>query len=596
MGRSIPRQILDEIRNAADIVDIVSDVVMLKKAGKNYVGLCPFHAEKTPSFSVSPDKQMYYCFGCGAGGNAIGFLMAHEGVSFPEAARLLARRCGIEIPDETLSEEEMRAIREKERLLDINRRAAAFYREVLRRRPDGEAARDYLNRRGMTEEMLDRFSIGYAPEGWDFLLKHFGRKGIDSEILEKAGLIVPRKSGAGHYDRFRGRVMLPIENLMGQIIGFGGRVLNDDLPKYLNSPETPLFDKKRCLYGIKAARQECRRTNRAFLVEGYFDVISLHGRGITNAMATLGTALSEAHVRLIRGHARDVVLVFDSDAAGVQAALRSVGVFQKEQMDARIMILPEGHDPDTYVREHGRDAFEKAADNAMEMMAFLMECMIRKHGDSVSGKLRTVNEMIPSLNNIEDAMARSLYIRKLAERLQVPHETVMAKVRDRTGPRPNGYRRQPVRNPAEAGGTKYRLEAKLIAMMLQMPEMNEEIASRQLLNRFENETLKSIGTKLLECRREAGTNASGLLDHLLENERRIAAHLAMKKEKWDPEGCYRLLSQYESGKSGADTLLRRIEQARQNNDHDLLMKLLAEKQRSARLKALDHLNAQGGKA
>lgn len=597
MAKNIPQQVLADIRNATDIVDIVSDAVMLKKAGKNYVGLCPFHAEKTPSFSVSPEKQIYYCFGCGAGGNAFSFVMAHEGMSFPEAARSLARRYGIDIPDEALSEAELRAIREKERLMDIVRQAAELFRRTLREHPVAGAARDYLRNRGATEEMMSRFSVGYAPDGWDFLLNHFLQRRVDADILEAAGLVVPRKSGSGHYDRFRNRIMLPIDNLQGQIVGFGGRVMNDDLPKYLNSPETPLFDKKRCLYGISAARRECRRTNRAFLVEGYFDVIALHQCGITNAMATLGTALSESHVRILRGCAENVVLVYDSDAAGIQAALRSVGVFQKERVDAKILILPEGHDPDTYVRARGGDAFLAAAEGAMDMMEFLMESLIRKNGDSVTGKLRTVAEIVPFLDNLADGMAQSLYVGQLAERLQVPPDTVLEKVR-REGRRSDAKPRPECVQPRHGpDGARYRIEAKLVAMMLQVPEMKREIETRRLLDRFEDQTLKSIGSKLLDDRRyETGASVSELLDRLLDSERHIAARLVMNKEKWDLDGCHRLLSQYESGGSRGDALLQRIEQARQADDRDLLMRLLAEKQRSARLKALDNLNAQGGEA
>ncbi|UCF95264.1 MAG: DNA primase, partial [Desulfobacterales bacterium] len=316
MASFIPEDKIAEIRNAVDIVDIVSEVVLLKKAGRNFLGLCPFHAEKTPSFSVSPDKQIYHCFGCGAGGSAFNFLMQHEGLSFPEAVQSLARRYGIDIPTERLSREQNKRIRQRENLLTINRQALEFFCQALRDSAGGKSAMAYLQKRGIMPEIIDRFGLGYAPNGWRNLVDFFSQRKSSLDLVEKSGLIVSQKNRNGFYDRFRDRIIFPIIDLNMQVIGFGGRVLDESLPKYLNSPETPLYNKSRSLYGLHQAKDKCRASDTVYIVEGYLDLLALHQNGIENTVATLGTALTADHVRLLRRYAGRMVLVYDSDEAG----------------------------------------------------------------------------------------------------------------------------------------------------------------------------------------------------------------------------------------------------------------------------------------
>ncbi len=585
MTNYIPEQTLTELRSVADIVDVISDVVLLKKAGKDYVGLCPFHQEKTPSFTVSPEKQIFYCFGCGTGGSVFNFLMKHEALSFPEAVRALGRRYGVAVPERDLSPEQRRQSSERERLLEINRTAAAFFRWTLLKSPKGENARQYLHRRGITAETLNRFHLGYAPAAWDGLIRYFRGKDVPPALLEKAGLIIPRKSGSGWYDRFRDRVIFPIVDVREQMVAFGGRVMDDSLPKYLNSPDTPVFNKRRTLYGLHTARRQARETGEIYLVEGYFDVLSLHQHGIENVVATLGTALGPDHLRLLKGYVRQAVLVYDSDQAGIRAALRSVDIFQAGDMDARVLILPQGDDPDSFVRKNGRDGFLEAATHARGLMAFLADEAIRRHGHSVTGKLRVMQEMAGPLNAFSDPVVRTLYIRQLAEQIGVNEAMVMEKIQ--------GFSRGPDRPPegpvsaaapARSGdsprSSRNRMERKIIAMMLQFSEMIPEIRTRNLLTFFETAELKRMGERILAG---AGDGVTEFL-HLFEGrERNIAAALSIAHEPWSHESCLRILDQFESSRKRKNhTLLQKIEAARQQNDQALLLKLLKEKQSQAR--------------
>ncbi|PLX54404.1 MAG: DNA primase [Desulfobacteraceae bacterium] len=377
----IPEDKVLEIKNAADIVEVVSESVLLKKTGKNYVGLCPFHSEKTPSFTVSPQKQIFYCFGCAAGGNVFSFIMKRDGISFPEAARILSRQYGINIPVQTMSKEQKRLRSERENLLTVNRQAMEFFQSNLFNASSGKQALIYLKKRGISQETMEIFKLGYAPTGWNNINNFFQKKKIPLDIVKKAGLIVKREKKDGFYDRFRNRIIFPIFNVNMHVIGFGGRVLTDDLPKYLNSPETPIYNKSSSLYGLHRARQKCRETETVYIVEGYFDLLALHQNGIQNSVATLGTSITVDHVHILRnviGKDGHVVLVFDSDDAGMKAALRSLGIFMNAEVDTNIMLLPPGHDPDSYLFEFGYESFFDIAKSAKSLISFLIDALIEK--------------------------------------------------------------------------------------------------------------------------------------------------------------------------------------------------------------------------
>jgi len=370
---------IEQVRERTDLLALVSSRVNLKKqSGGRYQGLCPFHQEKSPSFSVSPEKGFWHCFGCGKGGDAFKFIMELERLTFPEALERLAERAGIQ-PKEMLDSPKRKE--ERDFLFEVNAGAAAAYRKALAGK-SGAAARAYLEKRGIGTAEAERFGLGYSPGGWDALTKHLRGRGFAVEMLVKADLARARSSGEGHFDFFRNRLMIPIHDRQGRVIAFGGRALSaDDKPKYLNTGETPIFHKGRVLYGLHLASETIKKRNRAIITEGYFDAIACHLAGFTEAVATLGTALSEDHARDLRRLAEHIYLVFDADSAGVNAALRGQSIFRQTGADVRIVLLPSGHDPDTLLREQGADAFERLLANALSPVSFELERLILQYPD-----------------------------------------------------------------------------------------------------------------------------------------------------------------------------------------------------------------------
>jgi DNA primase len=575
-----PQEKIREIKNSADIVDIVSEAVLLKKRGKNHVGLCPFHSEKTPSFTVSPQKQIFYCFGCGTGGNVFSFLMKQEGLSFPEAASVLAGRFGIEVPTQKMSPEQRRQISERENLLAVNREAMDFFRRSLHGSDKGKQAVDYLNKRGMKREITDRFNLGYAPEGWDKLVTFFSKKKIPLERVKKSGLIVPRKSERGFYDRFRDRIIFPIFNINKQVIGFGGRVMDDSLPKYLNSPETPVYNKRKSLYGLHEAKGRCRESQTVYVVEGYFDLLALHQHGLRDSVATLGTAITPDHVKILRGFVgKDgkLILVYDSDAAGIKAAQRSIEVFEKGFVNARILVLPAGHDPDSFLFEFGAESLLNAAAQAPGIIPFLIDSAEKKHGLSIEGKIRVISDLRKPLASIHDSVARSLYIKELAERTGIDEAAILEKVRE-TSP---GKKAPSAQMVADKGG---RIEKKIISMMLQFPEILPEIARRNVIDVFEDGTLKSIGQIILKQGNGSGDLVSETMAMIDDDERkRIIASLAIEEEIWSFKECVKLIAKFMeiSSNQSKKVLMEKIQAAEKENNQDLLVELLYEKQKMA---------------
>jgi DNA primase len=418
-SHTISEELIRRIREQVDIVEVVSQHLSLKRTGQNYTGLCPFHQEKTASFVVSPTRQIFHCFGCGAGGNVYHFLMRIEGCTFPQAVRVLGERAGIRTPTARRSPPSPEAEKELAQLYDLNQAAAHWYHQNLQR-PEARVARRYLADRGMQTEAIEGFYLGYALPAWDELMKRMAEMGWAPTLLEKAGLVSAREQQTGFYDRFRDRIIFPIRNLSGQIMGFGGRALNDTLPKYLNSPETPIYIKGRSLYAMEKARQEAGRTGRVIVVEGYFDAIALHQAGIQHVVATLGTALTPFHLQIIRRFARQVVLIFDPDQAGINATLRTVDLFLESGMTATVVSLPGGQDPDSFVRTHGSEAFLRVVHQAKNLMDFALEQFIAQTGTSgIDQKLRVAEQILPLLNKMKNRMEQSHYLRRLSDELQV---------------------------------------------------------------------------------------------------------------------------------------------------------------------------------
>ncbi len=594
MANFIPEDKILDIRNASDIVDVISEVVHLKKTGRNFVGLCPFHSEKTPSFTVSPEKQIFYCFGCGAGGNIFSFLMKNDGLAFPEAARSLARRYSIDIPRKHLTPEQKKRMGERESLLKINRQAMDYFRQMLHRSPTGQPAMAYLKKRGLSAEIIDRFNLGYAPKGWNNIINFFSKSGVPLAKVERSGLILPKKDSHGYYDRFRERIAFPIIDVNQAVIGFGGRVMDDSLPKYLNSPETPVYSKSRSLYGLHLAKDKSHTTDTIYIVEGYLDLLTLHQHGIENAVATLGTALTADHVRMLSRYVPRLILVYDSDEAGIRSARRCIDIFWKEHVDFRrgdvfreekadtqILVLPDGHDPDSFLREKGAESFQKAATQAPGIVSFLIEQSIAKHGLSTEGKIRVVTDLKNPLAAINDNVARSLYVKKLAERIGIEENIILQEIRTRAAQK----EKKDTDKHEILGAIKgSRLERQIVAMMLQFPVILPEIRKYEVIEYIENPLLKSIGTAILE---HQGTSAAQITELLSgidnpEQEQLISA-LAMIEESWEKDGCMKLIAQFvKNGQRRRDhQILEQIKAAEQKNDQETLAKLLKHKQKLA---------------
>ncbi|MFI5320356.1 MAG: DNA primase [Myxococcota bacterium] len=406
----IPADTLNAVRDRIDIVDLIGRHVGLKKAGRTWKGLCPFHHEKTPSFIVSPDRGTYHCFGCGEGGNVFGFLMKHDGLSFPEAVRSLAADAGIEIPEYGGGPE--RSVLDE--LYAANKAARAFYQAELRG-PRGAAALAYLAQRGLADGDIARYGIGYAPDAWDGLVNALRREKIGAETGERAGLLRARERGTGHYDLLRNRVVFPIEDARGRTIGFGGRALaKDQEPKYLNTPESPVYRKREAFYGFPSALEPLRARERAVIVEGYFDRIAMDRAGVSEALATCGTALSEEHAHALRRRVRDVVMFFDGDEAGQRAMLRSLEVLLPQGLRIAAATIPGGLDPDEYLAEHGAEALQKLVDTAQPALQLAMRRAVTPGIATPQQIASAVSAMVPLLALVADPAERGEYSRLLA--------------------------------------------------------------------------------------------------------------------------------------------------------------------------------------
>ena len=422
MAGLIPQGFIDDLLGRTDVVEVVGSRIKLKKTGKNYSALCPFHNEKSPSFSVSPDKQFYYCFGCGAGGNAIGFLMDFERFDFPQAVEELARQAGVEVPREERSDQRgPRPSRQDSPLYPVLENAAAFYRQQLRKHAQRKRAVEYLQQRGLSGQIAKLYDIGFAPPGWNNLMGQLATNSSEEKLLIEAGLVVENPDSGNRYDRFRDRITFPIRDSRGRVIGFGGRVLGDDKPKYLNSPETPVFHKGRELYGLYEVRRYNRQLDDILVVEGYMDVIALAQHGVTNAVATLGTATSEEHLKRLFRVVNSVVFCFDGDNAGRQAAwraLQSCLPVLEDGRHVRFMFLPEGQDPDSLIRQEGQDAFRaRMVQQAQPLTEYLFRHLAEEAPPtSLEGKAHLATLALPLIEQVPGSLLRRLLRQSLQER------------------------------------------------------------------------------------------------------------------------------------------------------------------------------------
>lgn len=415
----IPRELIDEILDRADIVQLIEAYLPLKRQGRNMVGLCPFHLEDTPSFSVSPDKQMYYCFGCQKGGNAISFVMEYEHLSFQEAVAKLAQRVGVTLPEREMTTGQKRFYDEKQRLIQINKAAAAYYREQLKRTP---LALTYLQKRGVSEEIASRFLLGYAADSWENLKQFLLKKGFTEPDMLKAGVVSQGESGR-YFDRFRNRLMFPICDKKGDVIAFGGRVLDDSLPKYLNTPETAVFHKGQNLYGLHLAFPNIRKEEEAILMEGNVDVITAHQWGVDNAVAPLGTAFTEEHAKILKRYCARVTVAFDGDSAGQRATDKALEILMRHGFRVYAMEIPAPHDPDDYLRTYGKIGWDRLKANSLSYMDFKIKIAMNKFDAATAeGKADILKELGPSLFALKNIVEQSEYIREISEKLDISED------------------------------------------------------------------------------------------------------------------------------------------------------------------------------
>jgi len=421
----IADETIHEVKRALDITEVVGGYLQLKKAGANYKALCPFHEEKTPSFNVHPERQIFHCFGCHKGGDVISFVMEYEKVDYPEAIRILADRAGIEVK---YSGEGPQGIGRKE-LYHANEWAAGVFRGWLQRAPEAEAARGFLVRRGVNDETAELFGLGFSMDAWDQLLNRARKAGVPDKVLASAGLAVERESKTGHYDRFRGRLMFPIHDLRGKPVAFGARTLKDEVPKFINSPETALFSKGRGFYGLHLAKEELEKTKTVYIVEGYLDVIVPYQVGVRGLVATLGTALTKDHLKVLRRYADKVVLVFDSDAAGQKASERGLDLLLSENMDLFVAELPPGMDPDDVVVKQGPDALRACLEKPREIFEFLVTSLTARHGqETPAARARVVGEMLDRVRLVPDRVKQEILVLELSRRFGIEEQTLRAQL------------------------------------------------------------------------------------------------------------------------------------------------------------------------
>ena len=458
MAGLIPQGFIDDLLGRTDVLEVVGSRIKLKKTGKNYSALCPFHNEKSPSFSVSPDKQFYYCFGCGAGGNAIGFLMDFERMDFPQAVEELARQAGVDVPrEERGGRSGQRTPRQDSPLYPVLEHAAAYYRQQLRQHTQRKRAVDYLQQRGLSGQIAKLYELGFAPPGWNNLMGHLATNTTEEKVLIEAGLVVENPDSGKRYDRFRDRIVFPIRDSRGRVIGFGGRVLGDDKPKYLNSPETPVFHKGRELYGLYEARRQNRQLDDILVVEGYMDVIVLAQHGITNAVATLGTATSEEHLKRLFRIVNSVVFCFDGDNAGRQAAWRALQAALPTLEDGRhvrFMFLPEGQDPDSLIRQEGHDAFRaRMLQQAQPLTEYLFRHLAEEAPpNSLEGKAHLATLALPLIEQVPGSLLRRLLRQALQERTGMDLDSLPAPAPEPAAPPADDYGYNYGDNHSDPGG------------------------------------------------------------------------------------------------------------------------------------------------
>lgn len=565
-------KILEEIKSRLDIVDLISDYVELKKTGQNFKGLCPFHSEKTPSFVVSPEKQMYHCFGCGEGGNIFSFMMRHDNLTFPEAVKTLARRAGINLK-ERREDAPGGGIRYK--LIELNKESLKIFQENLKR---SKEALSYLEKRGIGSDAINLFSIGYSAKSWSYLYSQLKERGFDDSLMIQAGLVT--KGDKGIYDIFRGRIMFPIRNIQSEVIAFGGRVMDDSQPKYLNTPDTVIFKKGENLYGLDIAREEIRKKGFVIITEGYLDVITAHQKGFSNTIAPLGTALTEAHLLKLKRFTGKAILVFDGDDAGKAAARRSIPILLGQGFRISILLLPQGEDLDSFLRKNSPELFRDTLLKARSPLNFLFD-------HTVSDRTETAKEALRIIAGVKDRLFREEMLRELSELSGFREMALRAELKMLSARKPDHYIKTGTqKGPSKAAGPigglycqkRYDEEVLLLSSAIAFPEKIKEILDRVSLNDFRNTLVRDIFEKL----REKGSIESAMVS-MKDEEKTLVSRLTLEpgfdtsNVDRNIEDCIRAIKGRIIEGSLKD-VQERIRLAERSGQEDVLRALLLERQ------------------
>ncbi|MTI81446.1 MAG: DNA primase [Firmicutes bacterium] len=592
----IPDEVVEEVLQKTDIVQLISEYILLKKRGKNYFGICPFHQEDTPSFSVTSDKQIFYCFGCNVGGNAFKFIMLKEGLSFPEAVQHLAKMAGVHIPEG--DKYNQREQQKKQRPYKILAATADFFHQNLLYHK-GAVAKNYLQQRGITDEITKNFLIGYAPVGWDNLLKFLTSKGCKETELEQLGLIIKNSKGTSYYDRFRNRVILPICDAAGRVVGFGGRALDDSKPKYLNTPETPLFNKRHLLYGLHLARGAIRDNGYALVMEGYMDVVAAHQFGINNSVASLGTSLTRDQVKLLMRYTDEIIIAYDSDAAGVNAAIRGLDLIQQMGCRVKILQVPYGKDPDEYLREHGLEQWQQLIKSAYDLIDYKLKVAMADNIPTTAAEKRSVlQQILPNLANIKNPVEQEENIKNAASNLNLSWESVSGELKNYFAKKDKNISKQgkkwtntdkltkPSHN-ISLTNTHHQAEFLLLGLILSDFDLFSIVKKQITAEHFQNNQLKNIFSLLIED--GTGTLArkpSQLMQNLDENSqhmlgRLLSVEMPQGSKQVAVEDCIKNMKS-QASKSRQEELLYHLKIAEQAGNKEQVTELLQELQQLQR--------------
>ncbi|MFH1867954.1 MAG: DNA primase [Candidatus Omnitrophota bacterium] len=568
---------VEEIQSKLDIAEVIAGYIPLKRAGRNFKANCPFHHEKTPSFVISPGKQIFHCFGCAAGGDMITFVMKYERVEFMEALRILASKAGVSLP-QFKGGISARKSSFTGALYRVNEMAANYYSALLVASSKAKEARKYLADRSLNAATVAKFKLGFAPEEWEGFIKFAKEKGVSNATLEKAGLAIPGREGS-FYDRFRNRIIFPIFDIRSKIVAFGGRVIDDSQPKYMNSPETDIYVKGRHLYGFNLALDEIKKKDYVIIVEGYLDLIIPYQNGVTNIAATLGTALTVEQIRLIKRFTNNAVIIFDADEAGEAASLRGLDLFVSEGLYVKIARLPEGLDPDTYVRKNSSESFLKLVESADNLFDYKLGLLLKRFDpDTVEEKAKITSEMLPTIKRVENAVLRSDYVRKLSESLFINEDAILEELskvkldysylgdnrvlRDRVAIRP--------------------AEKIIVGLMIEDPEIAQEVRSKLRIEYFQSEDVRSILRAIAQMLDEGKIPTAAKIIHQLDDDNlsHIICETLTETENFvDRERCLHdciLRIKQDELKLKREKITTLIKEAEQRGDEIRLMNLVKE--------------------